>query len=187
VAVLFDEDDAPLKTMQGISFIREGAFSGDLCAGVNPGISGPGELPRIGHAIPGWDFEIVEKPQRPGQYRWLQFAWKPLSPDTKAMAVLIGWQWASGLFAAVAGAPDYDGLPDGRPGGGSLLVAQKVADAPPADWQVVRVDLWKLKSAGENIKPGNIRCLGLVASGGGMAVDSILLGKNEADLPPIGR
>ena len=48
----------------------------DKQTGVNPLWTPP-----FGHAVPNWDFPIAEEPG-PGQYRYLQFAWKATSEQT---------------------------------------------------------------------------------------------------------
>ena len=127
--------------------------------------------PPFGHAIPNWDFEIVEHPQ-PGQYRWLQFAWKALSPNTTAMALLIG---ATGRAAASTLSP-------ATTTGDRERSQLKKWPSPAQQWQVVRVDLWELLK-----KPLRIQCLQLAAAGGGAAFDQLVLGRSEADLPVGGR
>ena len=42
--------------------------------------------PPFGHMVPNWRFEIVERPE-PGQYRYVEFAWKALSPETKGITL----------------------------------------------------------------------------------------------------
>ncbi len=179
VATLFDEDEGALRTFSGISISSDGGFSGSKCVSVNPGIASPTEQPEIGATIPTWDFEIVENPTKHGQYRWLQFAWKAQSKDTRGVAVLFGWEWAKSVYGVVGGDPDYSGLPDGRSPGGPLPPPH-VVEPPTENWQVVRVDLWKLRQ-----EPFRINCLGFVATGGGAAFDQIVLGRTEADLTPL--
>src|SRR5262249_32601302 len=55
---------------------------------------------------------------------------------------------------------------------------RKVADAVPADWQVVRVDLWEALK-----KPVRIRAMRLASAGGSAGFDQIVLGRTEKDLP----
>ena len=81
VAVLFDERESDLNSVVspafGGSFQRGGAFSGGTYIRVEADkFIGPSWQPPFGHAVPNWDFAIVEKPEKPGQYRWLQFACK---------------------------------------------------------------------------------------------------------------
>ncbi len=175
VAVLFDELEGDLKCLfhpnNGFSYRFEGAFSGGKCLSMEGGkTANPGWQKPFGHAVPGWDFEVVENPQ-PGQYRWLQFAWKAASPETTGMAVLVGGPWPSGGVSVVAGAYTW------REG---MLVEKVLAQRPPTEWQVVRVDLWEVLK-----QPRRLHALSLGATGGGALFDRVLLGRTEADLPPI--
>jgi hypothetical protein len=54
----------------------------------------------------------------------------------------------------------------------------KKLDAPPAAWQLVRVDLWAAAK-----KAWRVRSLRLGVKGGGAAFDQIVLGRSESDLP----
>ena len=114
------------------------------------------------HTIPNWDFEIVEDP-KPGQYRYLQFAWRALSPQTR------GITFAMGDLRFGAGEISSHGEWGGKP--------VKLADAPPTEWKVMRVDLWK--SAGKDTR---ITRMWLGCLGGPGAFDQILLGRSEKDL-----
>jgi hypothetical protein len=173
VAVLFDENEGIAKSLLGgpgrpIAIVYGDAYSGGKSLALtSSGITCPQHEPTFGHALPDWDFEIVEHPKA-GQYRWLQFAWKALSPQTKIMSLLIGGAWPEGGYALDAGAQPW---PEG------VLADKKVAEAPPPDWQVVRVDLWDLYR-----HPLRVRALCLAASGGGAAFDRILLGRTKEDL-----
>jgi outer membrane protein assembly factor BamB len=174
VAVLFDEQEDIRHDMyadRGFALALEGAYSGGRCLtltapdGGQAGVA-PTWQQQFGHTIRNWDFEIAENPQ-PGQYRYLQFAWKALSPGTKGMTLRLAESHYGG-FGFAAGEP--------TPSEGATIVKQ--ADAPPASWQVVRVDLWALGK-----KPWRIRSLMLNVKGGGAAFDQIVLGRSEADLP----
>jgi outer membrane protein assembly factor BamB len=172
VAVLFDEKESDLKALlypgRPFAFKYDDAYSGGKCLALTAaGNTGPAYVPPFGHAVPNWDFEIVEDPQ-PGQYRWLQFAWKATSPKTTGMALLLGRAWPGGGYSLVAGKAAW---PEG------VLAARQVADRPPADWQVVRVDLWELYR-----KPVRVQALSLLAVGGGAAFDQILLARTAEDL-----
>ena len=172
VAVLFDEQDDIKDSLfhsdNGGSFLFEGAYSGTRCiklradATLQPRYRGV-----FAHTIPNFDFEIAENPQ-PGQYRYLQFAWKAMSPNTKGMSVGVGG-WGLPCIVIHAGAPS----PVWE------WKTSSVGETRPAEWTVVRVDLWdKLK------KPTRIQVLCLGCKGGEAAFDQILLGRTEADLPP---
>ena len=173
VAVLFDEKEGVLKSLAAgpgrpVSILYGDAYSGGKSLALtSAGATGPQYDPTFGHALPDWDFEIVEHPKA-GQYRWLQFAWKALSPQTTGMSLLIGRAWPTGAFAFEAGAQTW---PEG------VLVNKKIAQDPPREWQVVSVDLWALYP-----HPVCVQALGLAASGGGAAFDRILLGRTKEDL-----
>jgi hypothetical protein len=178
VAVLFDEREEDLAAMMAAP-LRPFAFHyADACSGGKSLIlSQPGETvsnwqPPFGHCLPGWDFEIVENPQKPGEYRWLQYAWKRGSPETKGLALGVG-PGHTGGWLFTAGEPV-------KLEGASL---NPQAGAPPADWEIVRVDLWKLNNAA----PYRIRTLTLAAVGGPGLFDQILLGRTQADLLAVPR
>jgi RNA polymerase sigma factor (sigma-70 family) len=173
-AVLFDEQDDLKRDLiwggNGLSFKLDAAYSGGRCLSLagNRKVA-PLYQPPFGHFIANWDFEIVEKPQ-PGQYRWLQFAWKAASGKTRGLTLGVGGE----------GAPNtgfHAGEPvEVWPG----AAARKVADAPPADWKVERVDLWEAFGK----KPGRVQALFLGAAGDGALFDQIALGRSPQDLPP---
>jgi hypothetical protein len=137
VAVLFDEGDdlkeAGLVGHSGLSFAFGGAYSGGRYLRLEADRHvAPPFLPPFGHELRNWDFEIAEMPG-PGQYRYLQFAWRALSPATKGMTLRLDGDGYGRSVSLHAG--EYrkeDGTKD-----------RKVADRLPADWQVVRVDLWE--------------------------------------------
>jgi outer membrane protein assembly factor BamB len=171
VAVLFDESDE-LKDVfpayQGLSFQFEGAYHGGRCLKQEADrYAAPLFVLPFGHVIPAWDFEIVEDP-RPGQFRYAQFAWRALSPTTRGIMLQLDGDAFGLAWRFYAG--------EDKPGEGSL--PKKLADHPPLDWQVVRVDLWELLK-----KPTRIRGLRLGTSGGPATFDQILLGRTPDDLP----
>ncbi|MDR3634916.1 MAG: hypothetical protein P4L84_14020 [Isosphaeraceae bacterium] len=175
VAVLFDEREDELAALKypdrPFAFRYEGAYSGGKCLV----LTGPGEAlptfhPPFGHALPNWDFEVAERP-RAGQYRYLQFAWRALSPTTTGIALVIGKAWPGGGINVVAGRHDW------REG---AIATKQVGGQPPNEWKVVRVDLWALAKA-----PFRIQALTLGASGGGAAFDQILLGRTAEDLDRV--
>jgi hypothetical protein len=102
----------------------------------------------FGETLPNWDFEIVEDPT-PGQYRYLQFAWRALAPSTKGVSL----QLSNGGHDAVrvyAGEPPLSAVPHSR----------QVADKVPSEWSVVRLDLWEVFK-----KPVRIRAMRLASPG----------------------
>ncbi len=171
LAVLFDEQEDirhDLYSDHGFALSLEGAYSGGRCLTLTPppggqAIAGQPWQQQFGHTVRNWDFEIVENPQ-PGQYRWLQFAWKALGPETKGISLKL----SDGGYVVVAGEPTaWEGM----------TIAKKVA-APPSAWRTVRVDLWAAAK-----KPWRVRSLALGAKGGGASFDQIVLGRTEQDLP----
>jgi hypothetical protein len=172
VAVLFDESDELRDSLvgnyHGTSFQFDGAFHGGRCIKQDADrYAAPLYVPPFGHVIPTWDFEIVENPQ-PGQYRYAQLAWRALAPETRGLMLQFEGD-AYGLHRRY-----YAGQHNPEEG----TVAKQVVDTPPADWQVVRVDLWELLQ-----KPTRIRGLRFATIGGPAAFDQILLGRTPDDLP----
>ena len=169
-AVLFDEGEELQSAMIGMSPNLNDAFSGGRSLKVNAGqFALPNFIAPFGHTLPNWYFPIRENPG-PGEYRWLQFAWKALTPQTTGMSLLVGIQWPGGGVAVSSGDCKW-------PQGAS--VDKRIAGAPPTDWRTVRVDLWDMLK-----KPIDLQALGLGASGGAAGFDQIVLGRTEADLPP---
>ena len=176
LAVLFDEDESELRSSlkhghnPQFDFLYDGAFSGGKALSLkNAGNAAALWRPPFGHAIPNWNFEIVESPQ-PGQYRWLQFAWKATSPKTTGIGLLIGRNYPAGGYAVTCG---QQTIRDGA-------IATKQTNGPvPTEWQTVTIDLWSLSPT----KPLTIQSLTLHSTGGGAAFDRIVLGQDEKDLP----
>ncbi len=174
VAVLFDDGEDLARSLvqpqQGCSFKLEGAYSGGRFISLDRAVSVfPTYAPPFGHAIPNWDFEIAEDPQ-PGQYRYLQFAWRATAPETKSIALRIGRGHNSDAVDVVAG--------ELAPTAGVLV--RRVADAPPREWAVVSVDLWDVFK-----KPVRIQAMGMISAGGGAAFDQILLKRTTEAVPPV--
>jgi len=175
LTVLFDEGDDFRDMFGGFSgpweYRLDKPYSGGRYLFLNTDAHiFPHYIPPMLHAMPTWDFEIAENPQ-PGQYRWLQFAWKALSPETKTIAMMLGEDMPHSL-----GAPDFHAGPLEQRGDNRRV---KLADAPSTEWTVVRYDLW------EHFKRAvRIRSIAFTARGGPAAFDQIVLGRTEADLPP---
>jgi outer membrane protein assembly factor BamB len=171
LAVLFDEQEDIKHDLDNVSFALEGAYSGGRCLTLTAAPGGearatPPFRQQFGETIRNWDFDIAEKPE-PGQYRYLQFAWKALSPKTSGMTLRLSTSNYGG-FSFVAGAAS-------EMQGATIL---NEAETPPSTWKIVRVDLWAL-----NKKPWQVRSLCLGAKGGGAAFDQIVLARAESDLP----
>ncbi len=170
--VLFDERESDLADMSPALQYRndDGASGTKSIWFAKAGGSGPSYRPQTGHAIPGWDFEVAENPG-PGQYRWLQFAWKAASPETTGMLLQIGRPFPSGGYTFTAGKCNS---------AEGTLVERHVSDGLPQAWQTVRVDLWDMFHK----DPVRIQCLRFLTEGGGAQFDQIILGQRESDLPP---
>jgi WD40 repeat protein/sugar lactone lactonase YvrE len=176
VAVLFDELESDLTALKQpgrpFHFRYGGALSGGKCLELaSAGETGPLYRPPFGHAIPNWNFEVAEHPQ-PGQYRYLQFAWKASSDKTTGMGLLLGRAWPGGGVAVVVG--------DARWKEGEI-VRQQQPGKPPLEWTTVRVDLW----AATKGKPLRIQALNLRSEGGGALFDQIVLSATEVDLDRV--
>ena len=173
LAVLFDERDSDLlpgKVLMnygGRPYIikYDDGFSGNKSIALaSEGTTAPYYYPQHGgHVVENWAFEIVEDPQ-PGQYRYLQFAVKALSPETSQISVLM-----TGIYVSFGGAADIMGI------GGPRMLDEKV----PTEWTTVRVDLWNYNGGKDYI----LNTLYLASKGGGMALDQIVLGRTLEDLP----
>jgi outer membrane protein assembly factor BamB len=135
------------------------------------GATGTAHIPPYGHALPLWDFEIVENPQ-PGQYRYLSIAWRADAPETKGLSLRIDGVSEAGPVAAriVVGE---------RPAESTNPPEKKLGDTPPQQWQVVTVDLWELLK-----RPSRLRYFRVATAGGGGSFDRILLGRTEEDVRP---
>jgi hypothetical protein len=176
VAVLFDEKEADLTVLKyggrPFGFRYGGAYSGGKCLELSAtGETGPAWQPPFGHAVPNWDFEIAEDP-KPGQYRYLQFAWKATTDKTTGIGLLLGRAWPGGGIAVLTGDAKWKE---------GVIVEHKLDGNPPTEWTTVRVDLWALTKG----KPPRIQCLSLMANGGGALFDQIVLGRTTADLDMV--
>ena len=138
---------------------------------------------RFGQSVTDWDFRIVEKPRKPGEYRWLQFSCKPLAESARGCTLILGWSE----------------LNPKSPGNLSSFICLDVGesvnvpwpwprvqlpDRLKGEWTDVRVDLWKaIQVLPEEKRQGfRVQGFGLMAAGGGVAFDRILLGRTVQDL-----
>jgi outer membrane protein assembly factor BamB len=170
LAVLFDEgDDLKGYLVWGpLAFRFEGAYSGGRCLALQADQKAYAPFqPPFGHVLPNWDFEIAEHPE-PGQYRYLQFAWRALSKEAQGITL--------GLWGANYGEKLLCHSGKLTPEEGSI--PKKISDAPPREWETVRLDLWEIYK-----KPVRIRSMSAGCQGGPVAFDQIVLGRREADLP----
>ena len=167
VAVLFDDgidlERYLMHDQNGLAFDLKEAFAGNRSMVLKPRDGKPAQAAPLymggafGHSLPNWDLEIAENPQ-PGQYRWLEFAWKAGGPEAKSIGLKLSC--AAGETVAVhAGAAPAEG--------GN---ARKVADAPPTQWTKVRVDLWDAFK-----KPVRVQGMTLSCDGSAAWFDQIVL------------
>jgi outer membrane protein assembly factor BamB len=173
VAVLFDEGNDLNGYLQRATIALKGAYAGERCltVGAEAAVSiapWPEGSNVFGETLPNWDFEIVEDPQ-PGQYRYVQFAWKALTPQTKGICIRLS-NGAHDAVSLFAGQRPHTEVPNPK----------QIADRVPSEWTVMRVDLWKIFK-----KPVRIRAMRLATRSGSAAFDQILLGRSEKDLPPL--
>ncbi|MFD5698266.1 PQQ-binding-like beta-propeller repeat protein [Streptomyces lasiicapitis] len=178
-ATLFEDRASDLRTLthSALSFQRGDARpEGGTCVrldvtdGVSAADAHPAYFAPFGHVLPEWDFEIAEHPE-PGQYRYLQFAWKATGTATNAMGLRIGPAWNGPSVVVLAGATTWPG---------AAILARVDIPAPPSTWTTVRLDLWELTRAQVDFR---VRGLSLRTVGGGALFDQIVLGRTEADLP----
>ena len=82
---------------------------------------------RFRENLPGWSYPVVEKP-RPGEYRYLRFAWKKsVGRGVMVQLCLSGVDW--GRYFAGENAVGF-------------VPALQVNPAPPREWEVVTRDLF---------------------------------------------
>ncbi len=159
LAVLFDEGadlaESLMHDNNGLSFDLKNAYAGSrslllsLPRNRQNAAAAPLYRQQFGHTIPNWDFEIVRDP-KPGQYRYLQFAWRGTA-QTKGLALRLSGSSGENLDLYAGEAP-----------ANAAANARNVADGVPAGWQVVEVDLWDAFRQ----QPIRIQGLGLMCSGG---------------------
>jgi hypothetical protein len=172
VAVLFDEKEDVLKNLMAygdypFAFRYDDAAAGGKCLSLTrAGTTTAHWRPPFGYVLPNWDFEIVEHPERPGQYRWLEFAWKAASSDTRGVTLRVGPHHGAGVALSAGEATAFESA-----------IAIEQSPRPPERWETVRVDLWKLHG-----QPFSIRSLSLGSVGGGALFDRLRLGRTEMDL-----
>jgi putative membrane-bound dehydrogenase-like protein len=128
--VLFDGDSAfagVLSEGDGKAAVTaEETFAGKPTLRVTP-------PQRSAPRIAGWDHRIVEKP-RPGEYRYLRFAWKAPAATGVMLELADDGNWPP---AGEARRRFYSGT--NTTGWKAVRVAEQV----PTDWVVVTRDLWK--------------------------------------------
>ncbi len=171
IAVLFDEREDDLKHLLAygdypFAFRYDDAHSGGKSLALTrAGSTTPNWRPPFGHVLPNWDFEIVEHPEKPGQYRWLEFSWKAASQETRGLTLRLGPHHGGGVALIAGEATRFESV-----------IESKQSDTPPTAWQTVRIDLWKLHG-----KPFSIRSLSLGSVGGGALFDRIVLSRSASE------
>ena len=138
----------------------EDCFSGVCCMKV-------AGYQRFRANIPGWGFPIVEKP-RPGEYRYLRFAWK--RPEGAGIMVQL----------SLSGGMDW-----GRYFAGQNTVgfypALQVNPNPPREWEVVTRDLHTDFGG----MPFNLTGFAFTSMNGVALFDHVYLGRTIEDLDKV--
>ncbi|MEU1117431.1 MULTISPECIES: hypothetical protein [unclassified Streptomyces] len=178
LAVLFDERDDDVRDIIEASAVADiqlgGAAVGTKCLRLKlPVERYPTARTGVGHAMHDWDFRIVQNPGAPGEYRYLQFAWKALSAGTTGISVRFGPATSAPIFSVSVG--DSHWPPQ------TSMVEKRVEGPVPTEWTVVRVDLWQITAGRVKV----IDQLALRSNGDGALFDQIALGRTEADLPEL--
>ncbi|MCL4205064.1 MAG: c-type cytochrome [Pirellulaceae bacterium] len=163
--VLFEDDPkfpAWLNEGQGTATIEtEDVHSGTASLAVTP-------PQRFAARIPGWQYVIREHP-RPGEYRYLQFAWKADTARGVMLELADQGTWPPAdrpLRRYVSGANDTG------------WQALQISPDPPGQWIVVTRDLWK--DFGDMVLTG----LAPTAIGGRALFDRIDLLQSCEEQPP---
>ncbi|MDQ1022736.1 hypothetical protein QF035_000318 [Streptomyces umbrinus] len=176
LAVLFDDRDDDVHGIVEDSEAADiqigGAAAGTRCLRLKKAVERyPTSRAPFGHAMHDWDFRIVENPSAPGECRYLQFAWNALSPATTGICVRLGPAKSAPIFSASIG--DSHWSPQ------TSMVEKRFEGRVPADWEVVRVGLWKFTAGAVKV----VDQLALRSNGDGALFDQIVLARTEAALP----
>jgi len=146
--VLFDESQYPLDHLMGAyTFQYSGAYSGGLCLVKNDTNTVAPWCPTTpsGFLVKDWNMKIVQTPQNPDEFRYLQFAWKALDAGVTGIAIDIGEMGADYVSC-------YCGTYCGESYIGPALRTQ-VSPTVPGSWTLATVDLWPLfQSLGGKVK-----------------------------------
>jgi hypothetical protein len=182
-AVLFDEDPASLAVLlhdnAPVHFPTDGGYSGRTYLAVGatrPGTRvAPVDTLGPGMAIPDWDFPIVDAPL-PGQYRYLQFAWRAASSTTTGIHVLVGKQQNWQSVAISAGDLHVSPIPWNSY---ELFPQQHHVEEVPMSWEQVTADLWATAGG-----PMQVRAMHFYTTGGPAHFDRIVLTRTDPRLTP---
>jgi hypothetical protein len=177
VAVLFDERSTQLHGIEGISLadLGDAAYSGQYAALLS------------GHLLASpnsWLFPIRQEPA-PGQYRYLQLAWKPKNPGQVSIEVFVqntrvltdeqkvdvGEQMEPGEEPADDLAADL--LGDLQEDEGGAAEETKAEDG----WHAHIIDLWEVFG-----RPLDVTLLQVRINGGGILIDRLRLARTRKDL-----
>jgi putative membrane-bound dehydrogenase-like protein len=160
VAVLFDDElqfAALLSEGDGTATVTtRDAHAGTAALAIRP-------LQRFSATLPGWEYRITEHPG-PGEYRYLQFAWKATRGDGVMLELAANGTW-----------PGAD-QPQLRYYSGRNTTpwqATQITDQAPAEWTVVTRDLW------QDFGAMTLTGLAPTALGGEALFDSIRLLREE--------
>jgi hypothetical protein len=162
------EDDAgrlARSLSSGPELAKAGAWGEDCFSGVSSlKVNG---YQRYREQLPGWTYPVVEKP-RPGEYRYLRFAWK----RSQGRGVMIQ--------LALAGGHDW-----GRYFAGENTVgfypALQVNANPPRDWEVVTRDLF----TDFGRVPFTLTGMAFTSMDGVALFDHVYLGRTIEDLDQV--
>jgi hypothetical protein len=167
---LFDGQSSLLQAIYGnYQLTFDDAYDGKACITVGDAKSdGAFNMaiihPTAGYIYPDWYVPIAEHPQ-PGEYRYLQFAWKAMSPSTTGMTLVFNCN----TFTVCTGTGSaYPGTP-----------FTKVGDNAPANWTTVTIDLWE--AFGRH--PFRLGCMGFNSKGGKAGLAQVMLGRSKENLP----
>lgn len=143
---------------------RAGAWAADRFSGATAlKVAG---FQRFGDLLAGWSYPIVGQP-RPGEYRYLRFAWK--KPDGPGI-----------MLQLCAGGADWGRYFSGAHTTG-FLPALQLGAQPPRDWQVVTRDLF----ADFGGVPFTLTGMAFTPMNGVALFDHVYLGRTIEDLDRV--
>ncbi len=132
----------------------------DVFAGVEAARVAPQQ--RYSARVPGWNYRIVEKPTKPGEFRYVRFAWKKIGGNGAMMQISTDRGWEQ-RYVAGQNSVSWN--------------AKSVSDRSPTEWQVVTRDFFKdfgaMTIVGFAITP---------MDGTALLFDHFLLGRSIEDL-----
>ena len=186
VAVMYDENPTDMNTAfqtttniaWEIMYGSKLAYSGDQAIGMSsaqPIMAPSFASPIFGSSVANFCFHVVEHPQ-PGQYRWLQFAWRAMTPNTTGIALWVGeYEFQSMIGFVLGSAPKALQVELTRVNLGAVVAGH--------EWLVVRQDLWLVANASY---PGGVASFNITATsfgsvGDGGAFDQLILCATEED------